>query len=641
MAESIGSKIRNVLVGILIGFLVIGFAIWGVSDVFTPNISNAAASVGDEKISLQEFEDALRRQLQADAAESGRSMTNQEAFNAGVHSRVLAELVTAKAIDVDATALGIGVNRRTARQFVSEIPAFTDEVTGKFSEEKIDSVLRNNRLTRDQFETDILTTLRRQQTIPAVISGIDLPTPMAENFYNYVTEQRKATVLTLSEASVDAPQDPSDDVIKSYITANEARFTAPEYRKLTFIRVEPIDLAADITVSADDVQASFQYRIDRGELGTEETRSVVQITATSEDNAKQVVAQLEQGLIANDIASALGLIEPLNYDSVKKDEIVDTAAAKAAFELETGSAVAVLGDLGEWLAVQTIYVNEATVPVLDDMRDEIERDLLNELAQEELFDITADIENAIQDGLTLQEISQQYSVPYSSIDFINRQGALQTGERLSGNVAIPGIATDDTILREIFTAEIGRVSDLFETSTEGWMAVSVDDVIDPTLRPFDEIRDRALANWKTEQIDELLQEKMLNLAGRAESGEQLSDIASEIGAGALISEATLVRGQPDQTLGARVLVGVLDGTIGTVARGQGAQPLTRQIALVTDIISNNDGLAGQFADVIEQQLLNGVSSDIQNAYRQAIFKDNPVNEYPAQIAQQLGVNSPN
>ena len=88
------------------------------------------------------------------------------------------------------------------------------------------------------------------------------------------------------------------------------------------------------------------------------------------------------------------------------------------------------------------------------MREEIERDLLAELAQEQLFDKTSDIENAIQDGLTIEEIAQQYEVPYSSVDFINRQGALQDGQRLTGLDAIPGIATDETILREIFTAEI-------------------------------------------------------------------------------------------------------------------------------------------------------------------------------------------
>lgn len=641
MAESIGGKIRNILLGLLIGLLVIGFAIWGVSDVFTPGVANAAASIGDEKISLQEFDDAMRRELQLRARDSGRAMTNQEAHAAGIHTRVLGDLVTQKAIDVDATELGIGVNRRTARQFVSEIPAFKDEITGKFSEDKITSVLQNNRLTRDQFEQDILVTLRRQQTIPAIVSGIDLPTSMAENLYSYVTEQRTASVLTLTEASVESPADPGDDVIQDYVNTNQARFTAPEYRKLTFIRIEPIDIAPDIVVSEEDVQQSFQYRIDRGELGTQETRSVVQITATSEDSAKQAAEQLALGLSPTEIAEGLGLVEPLTYDSVEKDDIVDTAASDLAFSQETNKASAVLGDLGEWLAVHTVYITEATQPVLADMREEIERDLLNELAQEELFDMTTDIENAIQDGLTIEEISSQYNVPYSSVDFIDRQGALQDGPRLVGNSIIPGIATDETILRETFTAEIGRVSDLFETSTKGWMAVRVDDVIDPELRPFEDVRSQALANWTTEQVDERLQEKMLDIAGRIQTGELIVNLASEIGAGATASEVSLTRGQPDPSLGPRVAVGLLDGTVGSVARGPGSKPLTRQLALLTDIVPNNDGLAGQFADTVEQQLINAVSTDIQNAYRQAIFKENPVNEYQTQIAQTLGVETPN
>ena len=615
MAESIGSRIRNILVGILIGFLVIGFAIWGVSDVFTPGVTSSAAAIGDEQITLVEFDDAFRRELQSQAQESGRAMTNQEAFAAGVHNRVLGGVITQKAIDVDATELGIGVNRRTARQFVGEIPAFTDELTGKFSDDKLNSVLQRNRISRDQFEKDILQTLRSQQTVPAIIAGIDLPTPMAENFYSYVTEQRKATVLTLSEAAIEAPADPSDDVLQAYINSNQARFTAPEYRKLTFIRIEPVDLAADITISEEDIESGFQYRIDLGELGTQETRSVLQIDASSEDIANQVLAQIELGLDPSEIATGLGLDQPLSYDSVLKDAIVDPVVAETAFGLKANETVVVKNDFDVWMVVQTSFINAATTPVLADMREEIERELLNEIAQEKLFDITTDIENAIQDGLTIEEISQQYEVPYSSVDFINRQGALRDGTRLSGTPAIPGIATDDTILRETFTADIGRVTDLFETSTKGWMAVRVDDIIEPALRPFDTIRDNALANWKTEQIDDLLQEKMLDIASRAQTGDLLSDIAAEIGAGATITDVSLVRGQPDPSLGPRVTLGLLDGDMGTVARGPGAEPLTRQIAVLTDIIANNDGLAGQFADVVEQQLLNAVSGDIQNAYR--------------------------
>ena len=152
------------------------------------------------------------------------------------------------------------------------------------------------------------------------------------------------------------------------------------------------------------------------------------------------------------------------------------------------------------------------------------------------------------------------------------------------------------------------------------------------------MRKTALVNWTTEQIDERLQEKMLDLASRAQTGELLVNLASEIGAGAEATDVSMSRGQPDSSLGPRVAVGLLDGTLGVVARGPGPKPLTRQIALLTDIIPNNDGLAGQYADTVEQQLLNTISADIQQAYRESIFKDNPVNQYPTQIAQALGVD---
>ena len=125
-----------------------------------------------------------------------------------------------------------------------------------------------------------------------------------------------------------------------------------------------------------------------------------------------------------EIATGLGLDTPLTYDSVLQDAIVDPVVAETAFGLKANETVVVKNDFDVWMVVQTSFINPATTPVLADMREEIERELLNEIAQEQLFDITTDIENAIQDGLTLEEISQQYEVPYSSITYINRQGCL-------------------------------------------------------------------------------------------------------------------------------------------------------------------------------------------------------------------------
>jgi len=640
MTESIGSKIRNIAVGILIGLLVIGFAVWGVSDVFTPNVGDAAAKIGDEKISLQEFDDALRRELQNQARESGTGLTNQQAYDSGLHIKILSQLMTQKAMDVDAIDLGIGVNRKTAREFVSEIPSFQDPITGVFSEDTMDSVLQNNRITRADFERDILMTLRRQQTVPAMVSGLELPRDISENFYQYISEQRTAQVLTLNDRAVESPADPGDEPLQAYIKDNEARFTDPEYRKITFIRLEPFDLAPDLDVSEEEIKASFDYRVDRGELGTEETRSVVQITANDEASAKEAALQLENALDPTDIATGLGLIEPLTYDDVSKDDILDPITADTAFELELGKAKAVLGSLGNWYAVSTRAINPGSTPNLDDIRDEITRDLRNELALEKLFDVTSDIENAISDGLTLEEISKDYDVPYSEIDFFNRSGKLKYGEGiLFGFDAIPGIGSDETILKEIFTAEIGRVTDLFETDTNGFMAVRVDDVIDPAVQPFEATRSQALAGWTTLQVDALIQEKMLELAGRAQTGETLETLKNELGAAATLETVTFSRGQQNDQIGARVIVGILDGEIGTIARGVGAKPLTRQIAKVTDIAPNQVPLSPQILTSISQQLENAISNDLQTAYRDAIYDAHPVTEYLPQIERLMGVSS--
>ena len=134
MAESIGGKIRNVMVGVLIGLLVVAFAFWGVNDLFTQRAGNSVLTIGDTKISTQEFENAFERELQTLNLDQGSSITNQQAYTRGMHNRVLQTLMTDAVIGIDADALGVGVNRRVARNVLKEIRSFQNELTGEFSD---------------------------------------------------------------------------------------------------------------------------------------------------------------------------------------------------------------------------------------------------------------------------------------------------------------------------------------------------------------------------------------------------------------------------------------------------------------------------------------------------------------------------
>ncbi len=640
MAKSIGSRIKSIAVLILISVMSFAFAIWGVEDMFRAQAGNAVLSLGSTDVTTQEFNQEFQRELATRAISDGRQMPNEEAYQRGVHREVLQRLLTQSVIELDANDLGIGVNRRSAIELVSDIEAFQDELTGEFSENKLMEVLAYQRppITRRQFEENLIKDLRLQQTIPAINGGVVAPLEFAQQRYRFLTEQRKARVLTLTEQSVPPAPEPTDEQIQEYIDDNEIRFTAPEYRRITMVRIEAFDLKPDVEATEEEIKAEFDFQLELGQLGSPEKRSVVQITAKDEANAKEIAERLNNGENADDIVALLNLIEPVTYDDVIKDAILDPETAEAAFSIGNGEAKAILGSIGNWYAVGVTGLTPAVEPDLESMREELTADILQEKAEARLYDLTEIIEDTMLDGSSIEEAAERAEIPYSTIDYIDRSGQTQDNLRMSGFSELTGIATDETILTEIFTNDLGFETDIFETSTGGWAAIRVDDIIDSQRRPFEEVREQAAALWKTEQLNASMDELMLELAGEAQTGKTLEDISADISNGASIDEVILLRSAPSQAVGPQLAVGLLEADIGDVERGPGPAALTRQIAVLTDIVENTDGLAGQFADILQEQMTAAIRSDLNDAYQRAVISENPLREFPDKIKETLGVD---
>ncbi|MEP1230107.1 MAG: SurA N-terminal domain-containing protein [Litorimonas sp.] len=641
MTNSIGGKIRNFMVAILVGLLVVAFAVWGVNDVFTPNAGNAVIAVGDKEVSRQDFETQFSRELRVLARERGEGLSNQEAYNQGLHNQILSRMVTDTVISLDADELGIGVNRRDARDSVKEIEVFQNELTGEFSETKLNEILGQNQISRQQFERDTLRDLRRRQTVPSIIGGIEAPAQFAANYYNFITEQRKATLLEINEKSIDPITEPDDETIQTYIDANTSSFMAPEYRSVIMIRLEPSDFAEDLTITDEEIKDAFDYRVELGQIGSSETRDAVLITAPDEETALKAVEALLTGEDPSLVASGLGLVSPDIYTAVGPDGIFEPESAKAAFEVQEGEAKAILGSLGNWVAVYVPVVQAAVIPDFDAAKAELQTTLLREKAQDALYDITGQMEDLATEGKTLEEIALELDLPMAEYDYFDRLGDTQDGMPLAGFTGIPGIASDDAVLREIFTSDLGFETDLFETTTGGYVTLRVEDIIDSKLRPFEEIKEQAANFWKTEQINEALTQKSVALNTEIREGKTLEQVAEELGEGASLKQVGITRANPPQDIGSQVAVALLEASPGDVVRGLGAGPSLMNIARLDEIIPNADGLAGQFLDVIQERTTSAISTDIQNAYQGAILRDNPLREYPDQVKSALGIDTDN
>lgn len=640
MAETVGSKIQAVLVGILIALLVLAFAVWGINDVFSPSSKQAVLKVGDSEVTTQDFELAFRRELSTLARTEGRQLPHQEAFDRGIHREVLQTLLGSKIIELDADDLGIGVNGRSARAYISEIDGFKNELTGEFSESKLRETLamQNPSVTRAQFEEDLIRSLRQEQTIPAINGGVVAPLEFAQQRYQYLTEQRQAKILTLNIQAIPPAPEPTDTDLENYISQNPIRFTAPEYRRVTLIRLEEHDFTPDLEVTEEEVQNHYEYKVELGELGSAETRSVAQITATSEKVANEAAERLAKGEDPKTVALLMNLIEPIEFDSVVESIITDPITGEAAFAMEEGEAKAVLGSFGNWYAIVVTKVNAAVEPDINAIRGELKAELLKNKAQEVLFETTPKIEDILDDNGTLEEAAEAAGIPYASIDYIDRSGATQDNRRLEGLNDTAGIALDENILTEIFTNDLGYATNMFQTSTGGWATLRIDDIIDSQLRPFEDVKAQATALWKTEQLNDMLDTRMRELAARAEAGDSLDAIFADTPNGAILDSVILLRSAPNPQVGQILTASLLDASVGDVERGPGAQPLTRQIAVLTDIVENLDGLAGQYADILQDQTTAALRSDLTYAYQQAVLKDNPLMEFPDNVKSTLGLD---
>lgn len=641
MAQSIGGKIRGAFVGVLVGLLVLAFAVWGVNDIFVPGVRNAVVSVGDASVSTRDFNRDLQSRLREIAAQRGEGLTNEEAYQQGIHSDLMNQYQIQLAIEKDAQDLGVGVNRADAKAYIQAIPAFRSEITQEFDRNRLEQALAQTRngYTIKKFEEDVLRDLRRVQTVEAIVGGIQAPSGYAKRQFDFLSEQRKATVLTLAKDAVPEPETPSDDVLQAYLDQNAARYTAPEYRQVTMIRLEPSGFLPDLEgeITEDDVQAEFESRIVRGTLGRKASRDVVVLTAQDKTTAEDAATRLAAGEDPALVASALGLLAPDRFNGVEKDQLLDSNTDEAAFSLAEGEAIASENSLGSWEAVFVPTVVDATTPAFSSVEAEIRRELGEEKAKERIFDISNEISDRLINNETLETISADLNLPMESYDFIDRLGQTQDGLSMIGSARIPGIAQDDELLRLIFTEDVGYDTDINPTVQEGVVSFRVIDVIDSQVRPLDDVRDQVLTAWKNEKIRDALTERGLGLAQEIRDGKTLEDIAEELGTAARIEERGISRAQPPRDIAGPVVVDLLTGDVGDLARGLGAIPQTYTLARLDTITPNSDGIAGEILDTVQSNITSEISGDIQNAYRLAILKEHELREYPDQVRAIMGI----
>ena len=129
------------LMAVVMGFLVISFAIWGIGDIFRGFGLNAVATIGGTEISIEQFRQYYNERLQQLGRQLGRPITPEEARTRGIDRQLLGQLVAETTLDEQAKKLRLGLSDADIAKRITTDPSFRG-ASGQFDRARFEQLIR-------------------------------------------------------------------------------------------------------------------------------------------------------------------------------------------------------------------------------------------------------------------------------------------------------------------------------------------------------------------------------------------------------------------------------------------------------------------------------------------------------------------
>src|ERR1700754_5340301 len=124
MLQELRKVSKSPVATVIIGVLVLAFALWGVADIFRGGADTVVADVGGMQITDVEYDLQLKNQIRALSQQTKTELTMEQARAMGVDRNVLENAINRTALDERSRELGLVASRATVEaQFTSD-PAF-------------------------------------------------------------------------------------------------------------------------------------------------------------------------------------------------------------------------------------------------------------------------------------------------------------------------------------------------------------------------------------------------------------------------------------------------------------------------------------------------------------------------------------
>jgi peptidyl-prolyl cis-trans isomerase D len=465
---------------ILIILLVFAFSIWGVGDIFRGYNSNILAQVGDREVNAQNFLFRFNREINRVSNDMSRMISTEEAKSAGLHYQVLNRVIVETSINASGDKMDLLASEEALKKRILSTNAFKNAFN-QFDKNIFDQVLRQNGLTEDIYLSIEQDFHVQEQLSKSVFMNINPPSVLNDLLYTYQFERREIDYIIISPQSDINTSEISDESSLDYYNKNKNRYQTNETRDFSFISLIINDVSSQFDVNEQEI-INF-YEDNKYDYFEPEKRSYNLIPYTSEVDALNALEDYKSNNNFERLLEVRGLeASDVDQGLITAEEGITDEISKNAFRSNLNE---LPGPVDSPFGPSLIYVKEIInekETLLEDVKDEVLSTIQKEMAQDKIYQLYSEIEDARASGKTFEEIALENNLPIQNLTSISVVGKKDDGSYIDTPLR-------DIIIENVFGNEIDLEIDPLEDEDGNIAFIRVDNINSPKQIPYVEISD--------------------------------------------------------------------------------------------------------------------------------------------------------
>jgi peptidyl-prolyl cis-trans isomerase D len=538
MLQNIRDNSRGIISYILIGILVLFFAISGIEALFNWNMNaDEAASVNGEKITKISLERAIANQKQQMINTYGNDIPAEFISDDYLRKPVLENLIRREVLLQNAKAMGLAVSQEELMRQIAAEPGFKDE-KGVFDNQKYQQILGMMGLTHSDYlkllsEDQLISQLQTAWSTSAFTLPYEIDNLVALNF-----QSRDIQYFTIPIGQTRDSITVSDEEIASEYNANPQTYTAEEQVAVDYLELSSADLMKGLTVTEEQVRSQYDQFVANFVATPEKQAAHILIEGDKPDLVKQVADKIAAGedfaSLAKTYSEDLGSKEQggdLGYTSsgTFPAEFEDALAKLKVGEVST----AVKTDAGTHF-IKLIAERGSQAPSFEEQRAVIEEQLKRTEAENLFVAKLETLKEETYNAEKLADVAPNLGLTVKNTGLFARN----SGKDIAANPKFVEAAFSSDVLQE------GNASEPVEVEPLHVVVVKKTEHQPKHLKSLDEVKEQILATLKDKKARLLIAEKARDYVNQLQAGKTFVEVAKSSGS-ELKEFKAVKRGNPE------------------------------------------------------------------------------------------------